>query len=65
MLRVAFREISGLAGFAETTRDITAVAERCVSEVYATCLRKSGKQMGPPEDRFLHFGDGKIWRQRS
>src|SRR6202051_5408838 len=32
MLRIAFREISGLAGFAETTRDITAVAERGVSE---------------------------------
>src|SRR6202051_4289191 len=28
ILRIAFREISGLARFAETTRDITAVAER-------------------------------------
>src|ERR1700756_3069675 len=30
LLRVAFREISGLAGFIETTRDITEIAERCV-----------------------------------
>src|SRR6202047_3519871 len=35
MLRIAFREISGLAGFAETTRNITAVAERCVFEGYS------------------------------
>ena len=62
MLRIAFREISGLAGFAETTRDITAVAERCVSEVYATCFESLANRLGRPGDRFLYFSDGKIWR---
>ena len=62
MLRIAFREISGLAGFAETTRDITAVAERCVSEVYATCFENLASKWGRPGDRFLYFSDGQIWR---
>src|ERR1700724_1625444 len=34
MLRIAYREGSGLQGFVETTQDITAVAERCVSQGY-------------------------------
>src|ERR1700760_1755106 len=60
MLRIAFREISGLAGFAETTRDITAVAERCVSEVYATCFESLAKKWGRPETGFCVLAMGKF-----
>jgi [glutamine synthetase] adenylyltransferase / [glutamine synthetase]-adenylyl-L-tyrosine phosphorylase len=60
MLRIAFREISGLAGFAETTRDITAVAERCVSEVYATCLANLVTKWGCPETGFCILAMGKF-----
>src|SRR6202051_4065326 len=60
MLRIAFREISGLAGFAETTRDITAVAERCVSEVYATCLENLANKFGRPETGFCILAMGKF-----
>jgi glutamate-ammonia-ligase adenylyltransferase len=60
MLRIAFREISGLAGFAETTRDITAVAERCVSEVYATCFESLATRLGRPETGFCILAMGKF-----
>jgi glutamate-ammonia-ligase adenylyltransferase len=60
MLRIAFREISGLAGFAETTRDITAVAERCVSEVYATCFENLAIRLGRPETGFCILAMGKF-----
>src|ERR1700732_2290537 len=60
MLRIAFREISGLAGFAETTRDITAVAERCVSEVYATCFESLANRLGRPETGFCILAMGKF-----
>jgi glutamate-ammonia-ligase adenylyltransferase len=60
MLRIAFREISGLAGFAETTRDITAVAERCVSEVYATCFENLASRWGRPEAGFCILAMGKF-----
>ena len=60
MLRIAFREISGLAGFAETTRDITAVAERCVSEVYATCFENLAGKWGRPDTGFCILAMGKF-----
>jgi [glutamine synthetase] adenylyltransferase / [glutamine synthetase]-adenylyl-L-tyrosine phosphorylase len=60
MLRIAFREISGLAGFAETTRDITAVAERCISEVYATCLEHLAGRTGGPKTGFGVLAMGKF-----
>ena len=60
MLRIAFRDISGLAGFAETTRDITAVAERCVSEVYATCFENLAGKRGRPETGFCILAMGKF-----
>src|ERR1700720_3367789 len=60
MLRIAFREISGLAGFAETTRDITAVAERCVSEVCATCYENLASKLGRPETGFCILAMGKF-----
>jgi [glutamine synthetase] adenylyltransferase / [glutamine synthetase]-adenylyl-L-tyrosine phosphorylase len=60
MLRIGFREISGLAGFAETTRDITAVAERCVSEVYATCFESLANRLGRPETGFCILAMGKF-----
>jgi [glutamine synthetase] adenylyltransferase / [glutamine synthetase]-adenylyl-L-tyrosine phosphorylase len=60
MLRIAFREISGLAGFLETTRDITAVAERCVSEVYATCFENLAAKWGRPGTGFCVLAMGKF-----
>jgi [glutamine synthetase] adenylyltransferase / [glutamine synthetase]-adenylyl-L-tyrosine phosphorylase len=60
MLRIAFREISGLAEFAETTRDITAVAERCVSEVYATCFEHLARRWGSPKTGFGVLAMGKF-----
>jgi glutamate-ammonia-ligase adenylyltransferase len=60
MLRIAFREISGLAGFAETTRDITAVAERCVSTVYTTCLEELASRSGRPQTGFCILAMGKF-----
>jgi [glutamine synthetase] adenylyltransferase / [glutamine synthetase]-adenylyl-L-tyrosine phosphorylase len=60
MLRIAFREISGLAGFAETTRDITAVAERCVSEVCAGCIEYLADRFGRPETGFCILAMGKF-----
>ena len=60
MLRIAFREISGLAGFAETTRDITAVAERCVSEVYSACFENLARRWGSPKTGFGVLAMGKF-----
>src|SRR5260370_12677550 len=60
MLRIAFREISGLAGFAETTRNITAVAERCVSEVYSTCFENLARRWGSPKTGFGVLAMGKF-----
>src|SRR3984893_18794242 len=60
MLRIAFREISGLAGFAETTRDITAVADRCVSEVCASCFETLANRLGRPETGFCILAMGKF-----
>jgi len=60
MLRIGFREIAGLAEFAETTRDITAVAERCVHEVYATCFEHLAKKWGHPQTGFGILAMGKF-----
>jgi [glutamine synthetase] adenylyltransferase / [glutamine synthetase]-adenylyl-L-tyrosine phosphorylase len=60
MLRIAFREISGLAGFAETTRDITAVAERCVTEVYTACFEDLANRLGEPKTGFCVLAMGKF-----
>ena len=60
MLRIGFREITGLSGFAETTRDITAVAERCVTEVCTTCFENIAGRFGRPETGFSVLGMGKF-----
>lgn len=60
MLRIAFREISGLARFAETTRDITAVAERCVTEVYTACFEDLASRWGRPKTGFCILAMGKF-----
>jgi [glutamine synthetase] adenylyltransferase / [glutamine synthetase]-adenylyl-L-tyrosine phosphorylase len=60
MLRIGFREIAGLAGFAETTRDITAVAEHCVHEVYSTCFEHLAKRWGRPQTGFGILAMGKF-----
>jgi glutamate-ammonia-ligase adenylyltransferase len=60
MLRIAYREIVGLASFAETTRDITSVAECCVAEVYKTCLNYLAEKWGKPETGFGILAMGKF-----
>ena len=60
MLRVAFRELAGLADFSETTRDITEVAERCVSRVYETILHSLSKRWGKPDTGFGVLAMGKF-----
>src|SRR5690242_19157230 len=49
MLRIAFRDFSGQAGFVETTADITAVAERCVETVLAGVLATAARRWGSPK----------------
>jgi glutamate-ammonia-ligase adenylyltransferase len=60
MLRIAYREVSGLAGFVETTHDITAVAERCVNQVYRFALDSLGKRWGRPKTGFGILAMGKF-----
>jgi [glutamine synthetase] adenylyltransferase / [glutamine synthetase]-adenylyl-L-tyrosine phosphorylase len=59
-LRVAFREITGLAGFVETTRDITEIAERCVRQVYRASLTALSNRWGAPQTGFGVLGMGKL-----
>jgi glutamate-ammonia-ligase adenylyltransferase len=60
MLRIAYREITGMANFAETTQDITAIAAQCISEVYATCLESLSRRWGCPETGFVILAMGKF-----
>src|SRR5258707_12332691 len=48
MLRIAYREVSGSAGFVETTQEMTAVAQRCVNQVYRFPLASVAKKWGSP-----------------
>jgi [glutamine synthetase] adenylyltransferase / [glutamine synthetase]-adenylyl-L-tyrosine phosphorylase len=60
MLRIAYREVSGLAGFIETTQDITMVAERCVNQVYRYALDSLAKKWGSPKTGFGILAMGKF-----
>ncbi|HET9378222.1 MAG TPA: bifunctional [glutamate--ammonia ligase]-adenylyl-L-tyrosine phosphorylase/[glutamate--ammonia-ligase] adenylyltransferase [Chthoniobacterales bacterium] len=60
MLRIAYREVSGLAGFVETTQDITAVAERCVNQVYRFALDSLASKWGSPKTGFGILAMGKF-----
>ena len=60
LLRVAFREISGLAGFIETTRDITEIADQCVRQVYEINLATLNGRWGTADTGFGVFGMGKF-----
>jgi glutamate-ammonia-ligase adenylyltransferase len=60
MLRIAYREVSGLAGFVETTQDITTVAERCVNQVYRFALDQLAKKWGSPKTGFGVLAMGKF-----
>jgi len=60
LLRVAFREVSGLAGFVETTRDITEIAEQCVRQVYQNNLTTLTSRWGTPSTGFGVVGMGKF-----
>ena len=60
MLRIAFREIAGLADFSETTRDITEVAEICVGQVYQGVLHSLAKRWGDPDTGFGILAMGKF-----
>jgi [glutamine synthetase] adenylyltransferase / [glutamine synthetase]-adenylyl-L-tyrosine phosphorylase len=60
MLRIAYREVSGLAGFVETTQDITTVAERCVNRVYQFAFDALSKKWGSPKTGFGILAMGKF-----
>jgi [glutamine synthetase] adenylyltransferase / [glutamine synthetase]-adenylyl-L-tyrosine phosphorylase len=60
MLRIAYREVSGSAGFVETTQDITSVAERCVNQVYRFALDSLAKRWGSPNTGFGVLAMGKF-----
>src|SRR5580704_16650000 len=60
MLRIAYREVSGLAGFIETTQDITDVAERCVNRVYQFAFDLLTKKWGTPNTGFGILAMGKF-----
>ena len=60
MLRIAYREVSGLAGFVETTQDITTVAERCVNRVYQFALDSLSRKWGSPKTGFGILAMGKF-----
>ena len=60
MLRIAYREVSGLAGFVETTQDITAVAERCVNQVYRFAFDQLAKKWASPKTGFGVLAMGKF-----
>src|ERR1700730_4744943 len=60
MLGIAYREVSGLAGFVETTQDITAVAERCVNQVHRFALDQLAKKWGSRKTGFGVLAMGKF-----
>jgi glutamate-ammonia-ligase adenylyltransferase len=60
MLRIAFREFAGLADIVESTRDITMVAERCVTQVYQTCYDRLTSRSGLPKTGFAVLAMGKF-----
>jgi glutamate-ammonia-ligase adenylyltransferase len=60
LLRVAFREFSGLAGFVEATRDITEIAERCVRQVHGASFSELSTRWGSPQTGFGVLGMGKL-----
>jgi [glutamine synthetase] adenylyltransferase / [glutamine synthetase]-adenylyl-L-tyrosine phosphorylase len=60
MLRIAYREVSALAGFVETTYEITTVAERCVNQVYRFAFDALTKRWGRPGTGFGILAMGKF-----
>jgi [glutamine synthetase] adenylyltransferase / [glutamine synthetase]-adenylyl-L-tyrosine phosphorylase len=60
MLRIAFREFATLADIVESTRDITLVAEGCVTHVYQTCFDRLAARWGSPETGFGILAMGKF-----
>jgi [glutamine synthetase] adenylyltransferase / [glutamine synthetase]-adenylyl-L-tyrosine phosphorylase len=60
LLRVAYREIAGLASCVETTRDITQIAEVCVEQVYLTLGHTLSERWGKPQTGFGILAMGKF-----
>jgi [glutamine synthetase] adenylyltransferase / [glutamine synthetase]-adenylyl-L-tyrosine phosphorylase len=60
MLRIAYREVTALAGFVETTYGITMVAERCVNQVYRSAFDALTKRWGRPNTGFGILAMGKF-----
>jgi [glutamine synthetase] adenylyltransferase / [glutamine synthetase]-adenylyl-L-tyrosine phosphorylase len=60
MLRIAYREVTALAGFVETTYEITLVAERCVNQVYRSAFDALTKRWGRPSTGFGILAMGKF-----
>jgi glutamate-ammonia-ligase adenylyltransferase len=60
MLRIAYREVSRLAGFVETAQDITMVAERCVNQAYRFAFDSLTQRWGRPKTGFGILAMGKF-----
>lgn len=60
MLRIALRDVAGLALVEETTRELTDLAEICVQEVCAVWHRDHVRRLGEPGTGYAVFAMGKF-----
>lgn len=59
-LRVALREVAGLASLEATTLELTHLAELCLREVCSVCWDDLTQRWGPPGTEFAVLGFGKL-----
>src|SRR4051812_17744287 len=60
MTRIALREIAGAAPLAQTTAELSQVAEICLGEVYRHWNAELRRRFGAPEAAFTIIGLGKL-----
>lgn len=60
MLRIALREVAGVATLAETTAELSQVAEICVREVYEHWNTELRSRRGGPDGEFVILALGKL-----
>ncbi|MFL6538116.1 MAG: bifunctional [glutamate--ammonia ligase]-adenylyl-L-tyrosine phosphorylase/[glutamate--ammonia-ligase] adenylyltransferase [Chthoniobacterales bacterium] len=60
MTRIALREIAGVATLAQTTAELSQVAEICLGEVYRYWNGELRQRLGAPEAAFTIIGLGKL-----
>jgi glutamate-ammonia-ligase adenylyltransferase len=63
MLRIALREVGGLASIEQSTQELTRVAELCVREVTAAWMADMRRRFGEPGTGFCVLGMGKFGGQ--